>query len=317
MTNKFLNNVKQGKNNFWRYLVTFIMGFGVAEFIAIFFLIFFIVFQQAFMGNLSFDSVFHIVENYESDMVVYFISIFFSFLISTIFLLVFLEVLHKRNAMSLVNIVEKYDVFGKARSWIERIRWNRFFKGILIWSIFIIAIEIVAYLLYPSDFMFTWDLGNLLLLFLMFLIAIPIQVTFEELFFRGYLNQGLSLKIKSPIIIIIISSLIFGFAHFFNGDTDLSIMLHVSSAFIVGIIWSIYTLLDNGIELATGAHLANNFFAFVIIGEEGGVGNFGTLFSVKDSDPVLSLVFSTVTLLGFLILLILYKKDKILELFYN
>jgi len=302
MSNKFLNNVKHGKNDFWRYLLTSIMSFGVSEFIAIFYLVIFIVFQQVLIGNS------------DSEMVIYFIIIFFSFSASTIFLLVFLEVAHKRNIMSLINSVEKYDVYGRVRSWKERIRWNRFFKGILIWSIFLIIIETVSYLLYPDDFILNWDLANFFSLFLLFLIAIPIQVSFEELFFRGYLNQGLSLKIKNPIIIITISSLVFGFAHLLNGNDILSMILCVYSAFIVGIIWSIITLLDNGIEWSTGAHLANNFFAFVIIGGEGAIDNFGTLFSVKGSDPIFGIFFSTITLLGFLVILILYKKDKILNL---
>ncbi|MCL2115902.1 MAG: CPBP family intramembrane metalloprotease [Methanobrevibacter sp.] len=302
MTNKFLDNAKQGKNNFWRYALTTVMSFGVAQFISLFYLIIFLAFQLVLIGDSDFDKIF------------YFISIFFSFSIPTIFLLVFLEVLHKRNIRSLINTVDKYDVFGRTRTWIERIHWNRFFKGFLIWSLFLIIIETIAFILYPEDFTLNWDLRNFSTLFLLFLIAIPIQVTFEELFFRGYLNQGLSLKIKNPIIIITISSLAFGFAHLLNGDEILSMTLYVYSAFIVGIIWSIYTLLDNGIEWSTGAHLANNFFAFVIVGGEGSMDNFGTLFSVKGSDPFVSIIFSTVTLLGFLIVLVLYKKDKILKL---
>jgi membrane protease YdiL (CAAX protease family) len=301
MANKFLDNVKEGKNDFWRYALTSLMSFGIAEFVSVFYIIIFSIFQTS-------------IWNFESDMVTNFIAIFISFSMSAIFLLLLLEVLHKRNIMSLVNSVEKYDVFGRVKSWVDRIQWNRFFKGFLIWSIFLIAIEIVAYLFYPEDFILNWDLGNFFSLFLLFLIAIPIQVTFEELFFRGYLNQGLSLKIKNPIIVITISSLLFGFAHLLNGDNAISMFLYVYSAFIVGIIWSIITLLDNGIEWSTGAHLANNFFAFVIIGGEGSIDNFGTLFLVKDSDLIAGIFFSTVTLVGFLIILILYKRDKILKL---
>ena len=314
MTNKFLDNVKQGKNNFWRYILTSVMSFGVAEFIAVFFLMIFIVFQHIFIGSFDLDSVLYAVENYDSNIVTYFIAILFSFSMYAFFLAIFLEIIHKRKVMSLVNTVEKYDVYGRMRTWIERIRWNRFFKGFLIWSLFIIIIEIIAFILYPQDFIFSLNLENFVFLLILFLIAIPIQVTYEELFFRGYLNQGLSLKIKNPFVIITISSLIFGFAHWFNGNDELSIMLHVSSAFIVGIIWSIATLLDNGIEWATGAHLANNFFAFVIVGEYGGEANFGTLVSVVESDPFLSLIFSTITLLGFLIIFLVYNKEKVLKL---
>jgi hypothetical protein len=93
MSNKFLDNVKQGKNDFWRYLITSIMSFGVAQFVTVFYIIIFIAFQIALVGNL------------ESEMVNFFIIMFFSFSISSIFLLILLEVLHKRNVMSLVNTV--------------------------------------------------------------------------------------------------------------------------------------------------------------------------------------------------------------------
>ena len=301
MRNKFLDNAKHGKNDFWRYLVTSLMSFGVAEFVAAFYLVIFIVFQQVLIGNYS-------------DMVVYFIIIFFSFSVFTIFLLIFLEFLHKRNVMSLVNTVEKYDVFGRTKSWVKRIRWNRFFKGFLIWSIFMIIMEAISYIFYPEDFIFNWDLKNFLSLFLLFLIAIPIQVSFEELFFRGYLNQGLSLKIRNPMVVITISSLAFGFAHLLNGEDAISMMFYVYFAFIVGFVWSIYTLLDNGIEWSTGAHLANNFFAFVIIGGEGSVDNFGTLFLIKGTDPVFGIILSTLAFFGFLVALLIFKKDKILNL---
>ena len=302
MTNKFLNNVNTGKNSFWRYAVTSLMSFGVSEFVVIFYFVIFTIIYQLLMGN------------YGSDMVIYFIIIFFSFAASTIFLLVFLEFLHKRSVMSLVNTEDKYDVFGRSKRWIERIRWKRFFKGFLIWAIFLIIIQTVTFIIYPEDFTFNWDLVNFIYLFILFLIAIPIQVTLEELFFRGYLNQGLSLKIKNPITIITISSIIFGLGHLYQGSEIISITYAFYSAFIVGLIWSIITLLDNGIEWATGAHLANNFFAFVIIGGEESMNNFGTLFSVKGSDPVFDIIFSTVTIVAFLIILIIIKKNQILKL---
>jgi len=302
MTNKFLNNGKVGKNNFWRYAVTSVMSFGVSEIVVIFYLLIFTLVYQLLMGN------------YGSDMVIYFIIIFFTFSASTIFLLIFLEFLHKRSVMSIVNTIDKYDVYGKSKSWIKRIRWKRFFKGFLIWSIFLIIIQTVTFIFYPEDFTFNWDLTSFFFLFILFLIAIPIQVTFEELFFRGYLNQGLSLKIKNPIIIITISSVIFGLGHLYQGNEILSISFAFYSAFIVGLIWSIMTLLDNGIEWSTGAHLANNFFAFAIIGGEGSTDNFGTLFSVRGSDPLFWVILSTLTLFGFLIILILLKREKILKL---
>ncbi|MDR2967817.1 MAG: CPBP family intramembrane metalloprotease [Methanobacteriaceae archaeon] len=149
---------------------------------------------------------------------------------------------------------------------------------------------------------------------LLFIIAIPIQVIFEELFFRGYLIQGLSLKIKSPILIILISSIIFSLGHIFNGGDNLIFMIqNVSITVIIGIIFCGFTLVDNGIELATGAHLANNFFTFVITSSKGNLGNFNNIIQTVNIDPVLDTIFMIISLLVLSFILFLYKKEDVLK----
>jgi hypothetical protein len=88
---------------------------------------------------------------------------------------------------------------------------------------------------------------------------------------------------------------------------------NVLTTFIIGMIWCVATLTTNGIEWAFGAHLINNFFAFVISSSEGSIGSFETLIqSNVPTDPFLDLIFSTIILLIFAVILFFYKKENIL-----
>ena len=151
-------------------------------------------------------------------------------------------------------------------------------------------------------------------LILLLIISLPIQVSFEELFFRGYLNQGISLIIKKPIIVIIISSAIFALGHIINGGPEpIMVATNLLVPFVVGIILSIYVLQDEGIERAIGIHLGNNLFAFLIFSSEGSVGTFSTLISAK-VDPVLDLIVTLIAYILFLVGIILYKQEKTLKI---
>jgi len=218
--------------------------------------------------------------------------------------------------MSLVNFSEKYDEFsGKTITWVKRIRWNLMLKGALIWLAFIIVTSLISFAMDPGNFYINFNIENLYLIILLFILAIPIQVLFEELFFRGYLNQGLSLKIKSPIIVILISSLVFSIGHIINGGLDPIFMIsNIIVTFIVGMIFSIATLATNGIEWAVGAHFANNLFAFLISSSEASLGNFETIVQTKISgNPLSELIFYLIFLLVFSAILFFYKKESILK----
>ncbi|RBQ22486.1 hypothetical protein ALNOE001_19120 [Candidatus Methanobinarius endosymbioticus] len=83
--------------------------------------------------------------------------------------------------------------------------------------------------------------------------------------------------------------------------------------FIIGIIFSIATVVDNGIEFAIGAHFDNNLFTFLIFSSDGSIGDFGTIISSTVSDPQMDLTFSTLSLLILGLVLFLYKKQKVIN----
>jgi membrane protease YdiL (CAAX protease family) len=307
MANLFLNNVNNGKNSWVNYTLTFLLTWGVSLIITVLFLVLVMEFYLILTGSNGIISF----ENLELTATGFFISTFLSFLFSTIFLLVSLNVFHKRELLSLINISSKYDIHGKSVQLLKRIRWNKVLKGMIIWSIFMSLYILIAYMINPSTFKLNFDINSLFSIFLLVLFSIPIQVSLEELFFRGYLNQGLSLKIRSPVLIITVSSLLFGLGHIFNDMNPVAMFLNLITAFLVGIIWSIYTLMDNGIEFAIGAHFANNLIAFMIISPENSVENFGTLISTIGFDPAIDLIMPIVTLLVFLGVLVICKKKEV------
>ena len=316
MINKFLNNVNEGENSIWRYLITIALTWIVSNLIAGFLLVILIVFYFISTGNLDPIAMVDYINNFDSNAILLLSMTFIIASFSMTFLFISMKYIHKRDFFSLFNFSKKYDEFsGKAVSWTKRIRWNFMLKGALIWSIFLIVLLLIQFILSPETLYLNFNIENFYLIILLFILAIPIQVLFEELFFRGYLNQGLSLKIKNPLIIILISSFVFSLGHIINGGMDPIFMVsNVLITFIIGIIFSVATLTTNGIEWAVGAHLANNFFAFIISSSEGSLGNFETIIqSTTPIDPLWELIFSLIVFSIFAVILFFYKKEKILK----
>ena len=319
MINRFLNNVNKGENDWWRYLITIVSSLGVSAFMAAFFSLFLIAIYFLFIGNSDIFAMFDYMDTYDSNIALFFIITFIEISFAMIFLFLSLKFIHKRDFMSIVNFSPKYDEFsGKAINWVKRVRWGQMLKGALIWLIFMITTLLTSFLLSPESYSINPNMENIYLIIFLFILAIPIQVLFEELVFRGYLNQGLSLKIKSPIVVILISSLIFSLLHIFNGGFNPIFMIaNVFYTFILGIIFSVATLTTNGVEWATGAHFTNNLLAFLIISSEGSLGNFETIIHFTDfTDPLLGLLDFLIVALILLILLIIlffHNKEKILN----
>jgi membrane protease YdiL (CAAX protease family) len=305
---EFLNNVHEGENGWKGYTITILLTLFFNSFTAIYYLFFIIGFYFIWIATA------HIHANF-SYTIYYFLTMFLSFLVSYLFLVLSANVFHKRDFISLVNISEKYDFRGNLIKWYHRIRWNKFFKGMGIWLVYMIITLFVPYIIAPSKFEFNPNLTlfNFVILFILVLITVPIQSSFEEVFFRGYLNQGLSLKIKKPLKVIIISSFIFGLGHIINGGFDLEAMfINTFSAFLFGIICSLTTLLFDGVEFSSGAHIINNIIAFTLVGSANSSDNFGTL--IVQTSPLnhnLDLIWEVSSLILFLLILIIYKWDEI------
>lgn len=102
--------------------------------------------------------------------------------------------------------------------------------------------------------------------------AIPllmIQITAEEMIFRGYLQQQLAARFQSFVWWMVLPSVIFGLAHY-NPEADVALRWStVVATGIVGLIAADLTRMTGSLAAAMGLHFANNFFAVFVIGVPG------------------------------------------------
>ena len=87
----------------------------------------------------------------------------------------------------------------------------------------------------------------------------PLQAASEEILFRGYLTQALGRIFRSRYKIVVAVGVIFAVLHF-NAYGPLT----MPYMFAVSLIFSLTTLRDDRIELAIGAHTAQNCLAVVV-----------------------------------------------------
>lgn len=271
----FLDNAKRGKNNWWRYLITIILSLFIASVVAgallgVFIVIGILIFKQSF----NVDLIYQLLE--EPTFLIFLVGLSFS--ISFIFLYLCNRFLHKKEFISLINTKNK-------------VRWNRIAKGAGVWLIIIAAFDLVSYLIDPTGFKISFNFQKFWILAILALIAFPIQASFEEVFFRGYLMQGISLIFKKPICVLLISALTFSLLHWWNAGTVIMSISIVMSTFIIGLVLGIIVLADNGIEMAMGVHIINNIYVSVIHSSpESGLGNLPSIF-ISNADPYTSPIF--------------------------
>lgn len=100
--------------------------------------------------------------------------------------------------------------------------------------------------------------------------AILVQVTAEELFYRGYVQQQLAARFDSPLVWMLVPNLLFAAAHWDNGGSPEESLQYVIWALFFGLAASDLTARTGNLGAAIGLHLANNAYAFLFFGEVGG-----------------------------------------------
>ncbi len=200
------------------------------------------------------------------------------FVVSMLVLFVLIKPFHKRGVRTLFT--------GSSK-----IRWKRFFVGALVWLMLLLADFALSYSLNPQDFVLNFNANSFLVLFLVAIVLIPIQASTEEILFRGYLAQGVAAVTKNKIWVIIIPSIIFGLLHAANPEiSEYGFWLTMPQYIIFGLLFGLISVLDNGIEIAMGAHSINNLFLSLIITSKSSALQTDAIFYVEQVNPVWSLI---------------------------
>lgn len=175
-----------------------------------------------------------------------------SFVIGFIGLLFSTKILHKQSFTHLTTSRKKID-------------WKRFWFVFILWGVVSSSFVLLEYYLVPEDYVLNFQLQPFLILCVIAILLVPIQTSFEEYLFRGYLMQGLGVILKNKWAPLIITSVGFGLLHIFNPEVDklgyIIMIYYIGTGLFLGIV----TLMDEGLELALGFHAANNLFTALLV----------------------------------------------------
>lgn len=189
---------------------------------------------------------------YEGDLNLLLVLMLLTFVGGLIALIAVVKYLHKQRFVKLIT----------ARDGID---WSRVFFAFGIWATFAIVSTFIGYYLAPEELLWNFNLLPFLGLLLISVLLLPLQTSFEELLFRGYLMQGIGVAAKNRWVPLVITSLVFGLMHAANPEIA-KLGYSVLSVYIgLGFFFGIITLMDDGMELALGFHAANNMIIALLV----------------------------------------------------
>lgn len=136
-----------------------------------------------------------------------------------------------------------------------------------------------------SETVLAYSVPAWVLLMIPGLAAVFIQVTTEELLYRGYLQQQLAARFRSPLVWMVLPSVYFGVAHYYNGFGPADGTTYAIWATALGLACADLTARTGNIAAAVGLHLANNIFPQLIYAVEGYPGSGLALFLWEYDDP--------------------------------
>ena len=218
-------------------------------------------------------------------------AVLFTFVIMLLTAVVLIRHIHGRSWKQVINGT-------------NRVRWSRFFFGMLVWGCISLILAVISYYTEPELYRFQFQPFNFFIMLVIGLVLVPIQSSSEEFLFRGYLAQGVASWTKSRWWALIIPSVLFGLVHSANPEIiEYGFFLMMPQYIFLGLLLGVMTILDDGIELAMGVHTINNLFGMTLVTYKGAAIQTYALFELTELNPageILPLVFTGTLLLAIL-----------------
>ncbi|WP_395075082.1 CPBP family intramembrane glutamic endopeptidase [Flavobacterium sp.] len=209
-------------------------------------------------------------------------------------LLFWVKIVHRQSITSLTTSRPKVD-------------WSRIFFSFGLWSAFTIIVTLIAYFTEPESFVINFKPVPFLIFLALAVVLVPLQTSFEEYFFRGYMMQYLGVITNSRLVPFLVTSILFGLMHFANPEVEklgyITMIYYIGTGFFLAIL----TLMDDGLELSLGFHAANNLIGALLVTSDWTV--FQTHSILKDvSEPSAGFDIVLPVIIIFPILLFIFSK---------
>jgi membrane protease YdiL (CAAX protease family) len=288
----------QGNNRWWKYLVLVLASLVGGQTVGSIPLIVVMVFQiftrpggiHLSMENSGDLSVFGVDPNLQLFLMIV------PFVVSLLVLILLFKPLHKRNYKTMITGSKK-------------IRWSRFFFGAGVWLLLSALYLLFAWLSNPGNFVFNFQLQPFCILVVISVILLPLQSSYEEILCRGYLAQGTAAWTKKKWLAILLPSLFFAALHILNPEVGAyGFWLVMPQYLLFGVVFGIVTVLDDGVELAMGAHSANNVFLSIFVTSKASTLQTSALLIQKKVDPLMDLIVLIISFILFVAILALAFK---------
>ncbi len=242
---KFVEQYRKGSESFATYLLT-----GVLVFLGLL-IGNFVVLGLAFAiaPNMSLTSGANPFSELETNTQLVLMMLPFVFAFSALLLSV--KYIHKRPILSILTARASFD-------------WKRYFLAFTVWMS--VLSLFMALTIYTTDTIhWNFNSSTFFMLLAISCVMLPIQTAVEEVFFRGWLLQGIGKRLKHAGLSILFTGIIFGLLH--GGNPEVYKIGYGIFAFYIlsGIFLGIIAHMDDGLELGMGYHAANNVFASIIL----------------------------------------------------
>ncbi|UOB17315.1 CPBP family intramembrane glutamic endopeptidase [Abyssalbus ytuae] len=292
----YIAQVFKFKHELWRYIVGFFVVFGLgSQIIGMVPLLIAILYKQMSEGSVNLSDEKMIFTLFDSNIMLPIL--LFSFVVGFIFLWLWVKHVHQQPFKTLYS----------ANS---RLNWKKIWFSFIVCTLLVIISTGIDYYISSEDYTLNFKLIPFLILFIVGTLLIPIQASFEEFLFRGYLMQGIGAAAKNKWVPLVITSILFGMMHIFNPEVDKIGYIIMISYIGMGFFFGIITLMDEGLELAVGYHVANNLITALLVTADWTAFQTHSIFKYTGDPTVGWDVFIPIFVVLPIIILVFAKKYK-------
>lgn len=128
-----------------------------------------------------------------------------------------------------------------------------------------LGIVLLPLMLLDKNVSVSLSLGRWLLWMPLALPVLLLQVTAEEMAFRGYLQQQLAARFENPLVFLLVPSALFAFGHYTPEDFGANAIPITLWAGVFGLLAADLTARTGTLGAAIGFHFANNVGAVLIL----------------------------------------------------
>ncbi len=247
----YIQQAFKGQHEWWQYILGIIIifiGWQVIGAVPFSFVVFSEVLKNG--GNILELNSADLLSVLEPNLNLFLTLLMFAFGLLALFLVV--KFLHKLSLLKLTTTRKKID-------------WKRVFFSFFFWGIISSGLTLMDYYTNPESYVYNFEFSRFIVLAIIAIILVPIQTSFEEYLFRGYLMQGLGVIFKNKWLPLLLTSAVFGLLHIANPEIEqlgyILLVYYIGTGLFLGVI----TLMDDGLELAIGFHAANNLFTALLV----------------------------------------------------